>query len=279
MFFVGTVASINIAASATITGGNGGAGGLSTGLSGHDGAGGAGIAGSVLTIVVSGTIAGGVSGDAVPVRADAIDFIGGVNSLTLEAGYNIIGNVVASNIAGEPNVHTLVLGGDTSPTAPFDVSSGQFQGFGSFEKTGLSTWILTGTTSADTPWTINGGTLDLAALGAAGAGQITFGAGTETLMIENAALFHDSSTSNSFGNLIQVTGVGDIIDLAGLTFAKNAKVSYNPNTDILSVTSGGVTDNLTVVAPHGATFALSSDGAQGTDVTLVGVASPGHGHH
>jgi hypothetical protein len=61
-----------------------------------------------------------------------------------------------------------------------------------------------------------------------------------------------------------------------LTFAKNAKVSYAPNTDVLAVTSGGVTDNLTVMAPHGATFALSSDGALGTDVTLIGIAHTGH---
>jgi hypothetical protein len=124
-----------------------------------------------------------------------------------------------------------------------------------------------------------GGTLDVAVLGSAGAntGAITFGAGTtETLKLESAALSPVSSTVNSFGNPIQVTGVNDIIDLAGLTFSKKAHVSYDPNTDLLSVTSGGVTDNLTVVAPHGATFALSSDGALGTDVTLIGIAHTGH---
>jgi len=125
---------------------------------------------------------------------------------------------------------------------------------------------------------LNGGTLDVAALGAAGAGQITFGGpSTDILKIENAAL-SPVGTVNSFGNHIQGIGVGDIIDLAGLAFAKNAKVSYAPNTDLLSVTSQGVTDNLTVAAPQGATFALSSDGAHGTDVTLVGVANGGHGH-
>ena len=75
-------------------------------------------------------------------------------------------------------------------------------------------------------------------------------------------------------------GVNDIIDLTGLTFAKNAKVSYNPNTDQLAVTSGAVTDTLTVVAlPGGTTFAISSDGALGTDITLIGIATSGHGHH
>jgi hypothetical protein len=65
---------------------------------------GSGIAGANLTIVDSGTIAGGISGDGT--QADAIDFIGGVNSLTLLAGYKIIGNVVAFSTAD-----TLVLGG------------------------------------------------------------------------------------------------------------------------------------------------------------------------
>jgi autotransporter-associated beta strand protein len=127
---------------------------------------------------------------------------------------------------------------------------------------------------------LDGGTLDLAALGAASVGQITYGStGTETLMIENAALSNAPGTTvNNFANIIQVTAVNDIIDLAGLTFSKKAHVSYDPNTDLLSVTSGGVTDNLTaVVAPHGATFALSSDGALGgTDITLIGIAHTGH---
>jgi autotransporter-associated beta strand protein len=349
--------------SGTITGGNGGAAGtVIAGHPGHAGAGGAGIAGANLTIIDGGKIAGGLSGDGV--QADAIDFIGGVNSLTLEAGYSIIGNVVAFSTAD-----SLVLGGDADGT--FALSSlTQFIGFGLFEKTGLSTWTLTGTTSADTPWTItsgvlavssdgnlgndtnstidelsfdggtlkfladfttgrqivlntngtfdtsghnatlaglisgdgelikidagvltlshsnaysggtllNGGTLDVAVLGAAGAGQITFGAGTEILKIENPALSHLTGTLNSFGDPIQVTAVGDIIDLTGLSFAKHAKVSYSPKTDILSLTSGGVTDMLTVVAPHGATFALSSDGSHGTDITLIGIANTGHLH-
>jgi autotransporter-associated beta strand protein len=366
-----TVAAI-ITNSGTITGGNGGAGGadFSSGGLGHGpaGAGGAGIAGANLQITDSGIIAGGFSGDAVPVQADAIDFIGGVNSLTLQDGANISGNVVAFSSAD-----SVVFNFAANTT--LDVSVNQFQGFGSHQQSGQSasaTLTLINITSADTPWTINsgvlavssdgnlgndtnstidelsfdggtlqfladgfstgrqivlnangtfdtnghnatlgglisgngelikidagvltlshsnaysggtlinGGTLDLAALGAAGAGQITFGTGSQILKIENAALSPVTNTINTFGNPIQGIGVGDIIDLTGLTFAKGAKVSYNPNTDQLAVTSGGVTDALTaVLAPQGATFALSSDGANGTDITVVGVAHGGHGH-
>jgi hypothetical protein len=132
VFFENGVANA-IDNSGTIKGGNGGAGGLVTngGTSGNAGAGGEGIVGSNLNITNSGTIQGGMSGDGAT-QADAIDFIGCVNSLTLEAGSSIIGNVVAFSA-----LDTLKLGGDTSPTTPFDVSTGQFQGFGSFEKTGL----------------------------------------------------------------------------------------------------------------------------------------------
>jgi autotransporter-associated beta strand protein len=360
MFFLDNGVPNTIINSGTFQGGDGGAGGVG-GISGHAGAGGEGIVGADLIITDSGKIAGGMSGDGVT-QADAIDFIGGVNSLTLEGNYSIIGNVVAFSA-----LDSLVLAGSTDNS----LNVSQYQGFGIFKIVDSATWTLTGTTTADTPWTINSGvlavssdgnlgndtnptldeltfnggalkfladgfstgrqivlnangtfdtnghnatlaglisgdgglikndpgvltlfhsnaysggtflnagTLDLQVLGAAGAGQITFGAGAEILKIENAALSPLTSSLNSFGNPIQVTAVGDIIDLTGLTFDKHAKVSFDPKADILSVTSGGVTDNLTVVAPQGATFALSSDGANGTDVTLVGVAHTGHGH-
>ena len=145
--------------SGTVAGGNGGAAGAASGegIAGTPGAGGVGIVGAGLTIIDSNTISGGLGGDGVT-RADAIDFTGGTNTLTLEAGYSIVGNVVAYSTAD-----TLALGG--TGTATFDVSligaSAQYEGFGVFEKTGTSTWSLTGTTTAATAWTIYGGTLAL----------------------------------------------------------------------------------------------------------------------
>jgi fibronectin-binding autotransporter adhesin len=75
----------------------------------------------------------------------------------------------------------LALGGKGKAT--FDVSNigTQYQGFGIFVKTGSSTWTLTGTTSAVTPWALDAGTLDIATLGAAGTSSITFGNGPATL--------------------------------------------------------------------------------------------------
>jgi len=110
-------------------------------------------------------------------RADAITFAGGTNILELQAGSTITGNVVAFSSAD-----TLRLGGSAS--ASFDVSqigaAAQYRNFGVFEKTGASTWTLTGSTTAVTPWTINQGMLVVSAdsnLGAA-SGGLTFNGGT-----------------------------------------------------------------------------------------------------
>jgi len=107
-----------------------------SGSAGSPGAGGAGIVGGGLTIINSGAIAGGLGGDGVT-RANAITFTSGTNSLTLQAGSTITGNVVAFSAAD-----TLALGGTSN--ASFDVSqvgsSAQYRGFGIFQKTGSSTW-------------------------------------------------------------------------------------------------------------------------------------------
>jgi hypothetical protein len=76
--------------------------------------------------------------------------------LELQAGSNITGNVVDQTGNG-----TFRLGGANN--ASFDVSqigpAAQYQGFSAFQKTGSSTWALTGTNTAVLPWTINAGTL------------------------------------------------------------------------------------------------------------------------
>jgi hypothetical protein len=76
----------------------------------------------------------------------------------LQAGSTIIGNVVAFS-----NADTFRLGG--SANASFDVSqigaNAQYRGFGNFQKTGTSTWTLTGTNSDAVSWTMSGGTFNV----------------------------------------------------------------------------------------------------------------------
>ena len=155
------------------------------------GAGGVGVMGANLTVINSGSIRGGLSGGLA--QADAILFTGGTNSLTLQAGTTIIGNVVAFSAAD-----TLALGG--SANSSFDVStigaSAQYQGFGVFQKTGSSTWTLTGTNTAALPWTVNAGTLAV-----------------------NGTMTNSTMTANSGGTLAGTGTVGTTQINSGGTFA------------------------------------------------------------
>src|SRR3546814_8737836 len=78
-----------------ITGGGGGYGGSSDYSDGSGGDGGAGIVGKNFSIDNRGaTISGGMSGGAAPVRANAIEFTGGANTLTLDGGSTVTGGVL-----------------------------------------------------------------------------------------------------------------------------------------------------------------------------------------
>jgi autotransporter-associated beta strand protein len=96
----------------------------------------------------AGSISGGTA---------AIQFAGTGNTLTLAPGSVITGNVLGTGS------DTLQLGGTGAAT--FDVSqlspTGQYQGFGTFNKIDSSTWTLTGTSSYAGPVTVNGGTLNV----------------------------------------------------------------------------------------------------------------------
>ncbi len=124
------------------------------------GTGGAGIAASNgtlnLDIVNSGTIrAGAGQTDAIGRAAAATT---GTLTLELRPGSVIEGNVVAG---ATPTTDVLRLGGTGSDS--FDISAigaaQQYRDFDIFEKTGSSTWLLTGVATATTDWTIYDGTL------------------------------------------------------------------------------------------------------------------------
>nr|WP_224006011.1 autotransporter outer membrane beta-barrel domain-containing protein [Paraburkholderia tropica] len=202
----------------TITGGTGGAGLLRTsyGTPSTPGAGGAGITGSNVTVINAGTITGGTGATRAgwtPVNGDAIQFTGGVNSLEIWSTSLINGNVVAYSAADK-----LKLGGSTN--ASFDVSqigsAAQYQGFGVFEKVSTSTWTLTGTTSAVTPWTLSAGILQISSdsnLGDA-SGGLTFNGGT----LENTA---DITSARNV--TMQVSGT--VLTDVGTTFTLNGAIA------------------------------------------------------
>ena len=182
-----------------IIGGNGGAGGAggtapagqSAGASGFGGSAGVGVMGANLTIITDGVINGGFADGGSGPRANAIVFTGGINNLVLENGYSFGGNVAAFSAAD-----TLTLGGNSN--SAFDVSqissTGQFQGFGNFAKTGSSTWTLTGTPGQNTPWVVSRGTL------MAGASANVFGA-TSMITVNSGGTLDLAGFNQTIGSL------------------------------------------------------------------------------
>jgi len=229
----------------TITGGAGGTGPLGAGD------GGAGVKGANISVVNAGTIAGGLGGSGA--QADAIDFTGGVNSLEIQAGSNITGTVTAYSTAD-----TFKLGGTTdSSFAVTDIGT-KYVGFGNFDKTGSSTWTLTGTTTAVTPWTISQGTLSISSIGALGnvAGAVTFDGGT----------LQTTATMTNGHQLI--LDAGGTIDVSAGILTQNGLISGNgglivTGAGLLKINGNNTYLGGTTIKDGGSVAIVSSDGSLG----------------
>jgi outer membrane autotransporter protein len=233
-----------------IHGGDGSAGGDVSVTSGY---GGEGVIGANLTIVNSGTIAGGTNPDGI--RALAIRFTSGDNVLELRSGYNFTGDVVAAG--GGNNV--LRLGGTSD--AMFNVSQiwgfpvvtdnlTQYVGFNAFEKTGSSTWRLTGTTTNTSPWTVKAGSLivngSIAGPVTVQSGATLGGSGTVGATALDAGAFL-APGDNGVGNLT-VTGsyhqsAGATLAVGVTSAAQSAGVSGDTGYGRLIVTGNTVIDS------------------------------------
>lgn len=257
-----------------ITGGMGGLGGNSnTEADGESGAGGTGIVGSDLTIINSGAIRGGLSGDGVA-HADAINFTGGDNRLELQSGSTINGTVVVEVRA----TGTLALGGDTDSSFDADQigDSAQYQGFRTFEKTGASTWTLTGSTSAITPWTLIDGALSISSDGQLGdpSAPLTFDGGI--LQVTGTSLngtardiawgdqgggFDIVDERNDFQLVQNVTGSGNLLKHGLGTLTLTGTNTYTGGTQInsgtLQVGNGGTTGSITGDVVNNSTLAFN----------------------
>jgi len=216
----------------SISGGNGGTGYAA-------GAGGVGVGSTGgSTVINSGTIAGGISGDGAT-QADAVDFSGGGNTLEIDAGYAFTGNVVSSS--GTTNGgDTLALGGTTNDS--FDVdqlgaagSSVQYQGFANYLKSGTSTWTLTGTGNASEAWTITDGTL--AANTGSLVGNVTFAPVTGS----SASVDFDQTIDGTYAGVI--SGDGSLSKTGGAALIVTGDNTYTGGTTIsagtLQIGNGG----------------------------------------
>ncbi|OKO85887.1 hypothetical protein AC629_18070 [Bradyrhizobium sp. NAS80.1] len=157
-----TAAGATFANSGTVTGGNGG-------TAGTPGFGGAGIVGSDLTVINSGSISGGLSGNGVT-RANAITFTGGSNTLTLQNGSSLTGNI-AINGAG-----SITFNQSTAQTL-----ANVIVGNGSIIQNGTGTLTLSGANSYLGGTVIAGGTLRAGNNSALGTGPVDMTASGTTL--------------------------------------------------------------------------------------------------
>lgn len=219
-----------------------------------------------ITVINSGTIRAGAG------ATNAITFVGNssgasANTLELRAGSNIIG-IVQVNQASVND--TFRLGGATDSV--FDVSTigdtAQYRFFDKFEKTGASTWSLTGDGTVTAPWTIDEGTLQIGNGGTSGslAGDVTVNAG--------ANLAFNRADSYTYGNVI--SGAGSVAQNGTGTTVLTAANTYTGATTInlgtLAV-DGSITSPVTVNAAG----TLSGTGTIFGNVTNAGTVTPGGG--
>jgi len=191
-----------------IAGGNGGTGqpGYGGGGNGAPGIGGAGIVSTGgSSVTTSGSIAGGLGGDGTT-QADAVDFSGGGNTLTLETGYSFIGNVVSTS--GTTNGgDTLALGGSGSfnlaelaNTAPTSFTgTPQFYGFANLAKTGGGTTILYGQGGNGGNFAVTDGTL-----------EVGDASNPNTELFDNVAIGADGILRGHGSIIGSVTNAGDL---------------------------------------------------------------------
>ena len=232
-------AFISLNNNGAINGGDGGVGGVGSGPFPSPGTPGQGSVGVNVegssTITTTGSISGGLSADG-STRANALTLSDGNNRLTLEHGYSIIGNVVSSSGTSSGTGDTLALGG--SSNSSFDISqigsTAQYQGFEFFEKTGTSTWSLTGDANTPNPWTISAGTLQ---------------GNTRSLqgnIVNNATLAFNQTTDGSFAGA--VSGTGELRKLGNGTLILGGINTYSGGTTInsgtLSIGAGGTTGSV-----------------------------------
>ncbi|MBV9859314.1 MAG: Hint domain-containing protein [Alphaproteobacteria bacterium] len=236
-------------------GGGGGFGGGNGQISSGGGGGGLGAGGDVfvqtgaLLTIEGGTLDGGTAsggdqgqGTAGQGLGGGIFIQGGANGQTQDLSF--------APIAGQ----TLTIN-DVIADEPGSPSGGTATaGAGGLLLNGAGKVVLDADNTFTGGITVDSGTLELAASGAAGSGTITLG---DPLLVFDAAYLPSGGTESA--NPIAGFGGSDEIDLVGLHYVTGATASLNGTT--LTVTSNNVTDTLTLTGlSSGTKFQAISDG-------------------
>ncbi len=178
------------------------------------------------------------------------------DTLTLFTNANLAGLVNVNLGAGG---NTLVL--DGAGTA--SLNDALVGNVASLVKNGAGTWTLQNAT-AYTSTALNGGLLEIANVGGAGGGAITFGAGAQTLQIDGR------TAGGAFENTLAALGVGDRVDVRGVGLAASAAVVG----DTIQLRSSAGVTLYTLNVSSGAALAglvvnVADDTAGGTTLSLV----------
>ena len=143
---------------------------------------------------------------------------------------------------------------------------------GTLVKKGSGTLVLDGASSTYSGGTeLDGGALEIGALGAAGTGAITFGAGPETLIVDQAAFGSDTTLANTLSGL----GLDDTLDFKD--FAFGGRVTAHLGGDAIDLAFGSTDYRLTLADTPRATLQLASDGGVGTLVSFAALPPPSDG--
>jgi len=242
-----TTSGASFTNSGSVTGGNGGAAGTGA-VAESAGKGGAGITGSGLTIINSGSVTGGLSGDGMT-RANAITFTGGANTLTLQAGSNLTGNI---DVTG-----SLTFNQPTDATV-----SNVITGTGSVAKTGAGVLFLSGNNTYTGATTINAGTLALSGFGnISSSSSVTVGSGA-TFDVSASSFFFVPITTLAGSGTVQLGGNGLVITNGSTEFS--GAINGSGGLEILSGTqtlSGANGYSGPTQIDRGATLALKGAGS------------------
>ncbi len=249
---------------------------------------------------ISGLIDGGAAGDTMFLQGagagtlgkvwnvETVNVQGGVWTLNNELTHT--GDVIVTapavfRVGDGTTVGSMIADADVAGRLVFDRSdsvtvAGIIAGAGVVEQAGTGTLVLDKINTYAGGTVISDGVLDVALVGAAGTGAITFASGAQTLRIESAALSPATQTSAAapaFANAIANFGAGDVINLAGLAYGAGATTTYDGSTGQLTVSIKGQSVGLTLTNPGATLFTAESDGAGGTNIVLkdVGVAING----